>query len=189
MKDSTITLKEFIDSAQRSRKYPDNTAAALRVALRLFESELNDEEKTSVEKLRDNLDSIYHSVYEKNKTKYSAGSLDAYRKRVSKLIKDYLNYGTDPAKMNSWSPPVRRPSVSRRSRSTNAPGTNKQEKDESSDELATVATPGTTRIDWPLSGEGRKAVLVLPLDLSKDEAETIKKLIGLRVADSEEGGN
>ncbi len=67
MSDTITTLQEFIDSARRSRKYPDNTAMALKTALRLFETELNDEEKSSVEKFNENLDRIYQSVFEKNK--------------------------------------------------------------------------------------------------------------------------
>jgi site-specific recombinase XerD len=75
-KNTATILKEFVESANRSRKYPDNTAMALKTALRLFETELREEELYSIEKFKENLDHIYQSVFEKNKTKYSSGSLD-----------------------------------------------------------------------------------------------------------------
>lgn len=177
MSDTITALKEFIDAAKRSRKYPENTAAALKTALRLFEAELNDEEKGSVEHFKGNLDRVYRDVFERNKTKYSSGSLDTYRKRVSKLINDYLAYGQDPAKMNNWSPPVRKPSIS-----VSRPKVSPKQIDEVSpaqEEDGLVIGPGA-RIDWPLS-EGRKAILILPPDLTAQEAETIKSLVALRV--------
>jgi hypothetical protein len=187
MKDSPTILKEFIDSARRSRKYPDNTAAAFKVALRLFESELNEEEKASVEKLKENLDRIYAAVFDKNKTKYSSGSLDAYRKRVSKLINDYLTYGVDPSKMNSWSPPVRRVTA-RRSSKHQAEQSSAQYASTPLGDVTPTATPGTAQLDWPFDNKGRKAVLILPVDLSASEADTIKGLIDLRIVDHKENG-
>ena len=179
MKDSTVTLREFIDAAQRSRKYPENTAMALKSALRLFETELNEEEKGSVDVLKKNLERIYQAVFDKNKTKYSSGSLDTYRKRISKLLNDYMNYGTDPAKMNNWSPPIKKVTSTKR-------GQQKKDKPMSDSERRNGVpnenhpdTPGA-RLDWPLAN-GRKAILILPHDLTFDEAEIIKQLVGLRV--------
>ena len=175
------------DSARRSRKYPENTAAALKTALRLYEPELNDAERASVENFRENLDRIYRDVFEKNKTKYSAGSLYTYKKRVSKLIGDYLNYGTDPSKMNSWSPPIRK-SVSARKPAvtlvTNSRTLGDEEDGNGENEDRRVFGG---RIDWPLS-DGRKAVLILPFDLTSDEAKIIKDLIDLRVGKEIDNG-
>lgn len=99
-------LYTFIERAVKSRKYPDNTGYALKVALSLFESELNDEEHNSLDVFKKNLDQIYRSVCSKNSTKYSAGSLATYKARVIRTVKDYEHYGIDPTKMASWNPKI-----------------------------------------------------------------------------------
>lgn len=173
-------IYEFIDSAAHSRKYPANTASALKTALRLFESELTDEEKQSVELMQQNLNTIYRSVFEKNKTKYTASSLDVYRKRVSKAIKDYLAYGVDPTKMHAWSPTVRKPieRLKRKAEST------KSVTDEHDEEREIDSRQlGTVKIEWPLPNN-RKAVILIPDDLSSTEAKMLKSLIAMRVGDN-----
>jgi len=94
-------LYDFIDRAINSRNYAENTGISLKTALRLFEKELNDEEKNSIDKFSKNIEQIYHSVCSKNK-KFSAGSLATYKSRVIKVITDYEKYGADPTKMSSW---------------------------------------------------------------------------------------
>lgn len=176
MKDTMVTIREFVEAATRSRKYPENTARAIRVALKLFEAELKDDEKTSIEMFQKNLDQIYQAVFEKNKTKYSAGSLNTYRKRVSKVLGDYFTYGTDPAKLNSWSPTLRKttPGVAK-DEAVKTKKTTKIEEDPGNGEGYTGA-----RLDWPLAN-GRKAVLILPADLTISEAKIIQSLVSLRV--------
>src|SRR3990167_6790009 len=101
------TLKEvynFIDSAIKSRKYPENTGIALKTALRLFEAELSEEEKLSADLIKSNINQIYNAVYNRNKTGFSVGSLATYKSRVSKALADFETYGIDPAKMASWQP-------------------------------------------------------------------------------------
>lgn len=99
-------LYAFIERAVKSRKYPNNTGYALKVALSLFESELNDEERSSLNVFKKNLDQIYRSVCLKNSTKYSAGSLATYKARVIRTIKDYEHYGIDLTKMAGWNPKI-----------------------------------------------------------------------------------
>lgn len=101
------TLRDFIDSAERSRKYPTNTAVALKNALKLFEAELNEEEALSLDTFKDHLDQIYHSVFEKNKNRMSVGSLATYKARVNRVLGDYEKYGSDPTKFATWSPAVK----------------------------------------------------------------------------------
>jgi hypothetical protein len=180
-KNTATILKEFVESANRSRKYPDNTAMALKTALRLFETELREEELYSIEKFKENLDHIYQSVFEKNKTKYSSGSLDAYKRRVSRLLNDYLKYGTDPVKMNNWSPAVRK--ISARAQKKSAQETIKGSNGE--DDSSVIRSEKGTRIDWPLTN-GRNVTLVLPDDLTGQEATVIKSLIELRVVEEQD---
>ena len=98
-------LYEFIEVATRNRKYPTSTAQGLRAAVKLFDSELNEDERGSLDKVKANLDQIYQSVFAKNKN-FTAASLATYRSRLLKVINDYEKYGTDPTKMANWNPKV-----------------------------------------------------------------------------------
>jgi hypothetical protein len=168
-------IYEFIDSAAHSRKYLPNTASALKTATRLFESELTDEEKQSVELIQQNLSNIHRAVFEKNKTKYTASSLDVYRKRVSKVIKDYLAYGVDPSKMHGWNPTTRKPVERRQQKSA----LDKSLDQNHSADKEHQPDPDSVKIEWPFSNT-RKAIILLPDNLSQEEAEVLKNLIGMR---------
>jgi hypothetical protein len=104
-------LYDFIDTALRNRKYPPNTAQGYKAALRVFDAELNAEEKASVEKTLSNIDQISNLIFSKNKI--SAGSLATYKSRLIKVVNDYEKYGTDATKMANWNPKVIAPRVKR----------------------------------------------------------------------------
>ena len=106
MQKSFQTLYSFIESAVKSRKYPENSANGYRAALKLFEAELSEEELSSIQLFSDRLEQIYSSVFSKNQLKFSAGSLVTYKSRVMKVLSDYEKYGADPTKMASWNPQV-----------------------------------------------------------------------------------
>lgn len=106
MENTVQLLLTFIDAAGRSRKYPLNTVKGNKAALKLFETEMNEEEKSSVKKFEENIDAIYQSVSVKYQNTYTAGSLLTYRKRIGKLLKDYFTYGVDPTKMANWKPKI-----------------------------------------------------------------------------------
>lgn len=95
-------LYEFIDIAEKNRKYLPNTATNYRTPLRLVESELTDEEKNSTDLVKTHLNDIFTLLYSKNSTKLSASSLEVYKRRVRSLISDYEQYGTDPTKIAAW---------------------------------------------------------------------------------------
>jgi len=95
-------LYDFIDFAKGNRKYPENTANGLKSALKIFEKELNLDELNSVDLIEDNIEEIFINVVAKNKDK-SIGSLNTYKARILKIIKDYQRYGTNPSKIQGWS--------------------------------------------------------------------------------------
>ena len=107
MKQNIDSLYDFINAAEKSRKYAPNSAAGLRSALRLFQKELNEEEKSSTSLFRQNFNQIYQQVVNKNISSYNASSLDVYRKRILRLLSDYEKYGIDPTKLSTWTPKVR----------------------------------------------------------------------------------
>lgn len=95
-------LRDFVDLAEKNRKYAKGTAQGRRVALKMFEPELNEDESKSLDLFEQRFDSIYKSVFQKNKTKISTTSWETYRKRIRALIKDYKLYGIDPGAFNAW---------------------------------------------------------------------------------------
>lgn len=176
MEKDTTALGDFIDSAVRSRKYPENTAMGLRAALKLFEAELNDEEKASIRLFTDRLEQIYSSVCAKNQLKFSAASLATYKSRVVKVLTDYQKYGVDPTKMANWSPKV----ITRTKRSPSKDDTPEVDtKSAANDGVVdqVVATPKNMhkielalRVDTPIT-------LVLPRDLRPHEVATITAIL------------
>ena len=95
-------LYEFVDSAVKNRKYAPNTAHGIRTALKLFELEINEEEKDSLDKFKENFEQVFRGVTLKNKN-MTAGSLLSYKSRIKRLLEQYENYGSDAVKMNNWS--------------------------------------------------------------------------------------
>lgn len=99
-------LNDFINSAQKSRKYMENTATNYRTPLRLIIPELTDEEKNSLDLVKKNLDQIFTTLYNKNSSKLSASSIEVYKRRIRNLISDFEKYGTSPSAMANWNRPI-----------------------------------------------------------------------------------
>ncbi len=169
-------LYEFIDTATRNRKYPTSTAQGLRAAIKLFDSELNDDERGSLDKIKTNLDQIYQSVFAKNKS-FTASSLATYKSRLLKVISDYEKYGNDPTKMANWNPKV----------VVRAPRKALKDTLASSQDESTSANTNTRQSDEP-TGEnmhrlelalrpGVKFVVVVPQDLRTAEATTLAAIL------------
>lgn len=177
-------LYDFINTAQKNRKYVDNTAQGLRAALKLFEKELNSEEKNSIDTLESNLEEIYRNVFLKNKNNYGADSLLVYKRRINKIISDYRKYGIDPHKMASWS-------VKTVIRSPRTPkGIKDKEQISNSNEFpGTDSTSGTGgsspyhKIEIALGNSITKSVLIIPKDMKKSDAAILKSIIDNLVQD------
>lgn len=168
---STIikTLLEFVDTAEKNRKYPANTASARKSAARLFETELNDEERESLDTLKAHLDQIYQNVFNKNKSKMTADSLLTYKNRFNALISDYEKYGVNPVKMANWNRPVRRVSAK-------VKGESKEKQDRSIQEVERYKEIDMSRFELPLR-TGVKAIILVPSDITKEEVGKIRKYI------------
>ncbi len=101
MTDKFIDLYDFVDFAAANRKYPENTANNLKSALKIFEKDLNAEELKSIDMVKDSVEEIFRSLVIANKNK-SIISLNTYKARLLKVIKDYKKYGVEPGKMQGW---------------------------------------------------------------------------------------
>lgn len=172
MSTSTQTLSEFIESAVKSRKYPANTAAGRRSALNLFEAEFNETEKESIEEVKQNLNQIYNNVFNKNKSKMTAGTLETYKNRFKALLNDYEEYGTDPAKMASWNRPIREVSPKPREEKSNQ---SKESGPREPEDMADSASKELSRFEISLR-PGVKAIVIVPSDIRTGEVDRIKKL-------------
>ncbi len=176
MKQLTDALKDFITVAQKSRKYNPNSAAGLRTALRLFEKELNEEEKNSLQLFQENLEQIYQQVLNKNLSSYTAESLDVYKKRIARLLRDYGEYGIDPTKMAAWNPKVRR--MKREKKAVVQDDWNKELVKEEQKQQGGVVVPKTPMTKFELQlREGVVAMIYTPHDLSIEEAKKIRGYI------------
>jgi hypothetical protein len=163
------TLLGFIDTAEKNRKYPEATAAAKRAAVRLFEPELNDEERESLDTFKAHFDQIAQNVLNKNKSKMKLESLVTYRNRLSGLVSEYEKYGIDPMKMANWNRPVRKVSAQKRTE-----GGNRQ--DEPTQEIEKYKEIDMSRFELPLR-TGVKAIILVPSDITREEVGKIRKYI------------
>lgn len=171
MEKTLRSLYEFVERAQKSRKYPENTAQGLKVALKLFESVTNEEEKSSLDLFKKNLDQIYHDVTVKNGKDFSASTLSVYKSRVEKVIRDYEKYGIDPTKMASWSPKV----VKRKPRKKMEKKSDATQQGES-DEIIPEASVGMHKLELSLRS-GAKSIILVPKDMTSQEVEMFKSLL------------
>lgn len=187
MSSVTKELLDFIDTAERNRKYPLGTAAGRRSALRLFEVELNDEEKESLDTFKKNLDQIYQNVFNKNKSNMSAGSLATYKMRLESLIKDYEKYGQDPTKLANWNRPVRKykKALLEKEAKDSIPAVEPKQ-----EVLLPEKGLDFSRFELPLR-PGIKAIIIVPSDISKSEVEKLRGYINFldSIAGSQDGGN
>ncbi len=188
MKNDFSALYDFINSAVKSRKYPESTAQTLRAALKLYESELNEEEKQSIGTFKQNIEQIAQGVFTKNKLKFSATSLATYKYRVQKVLNDYESYGTDPAKMASWTPKVRQ-SSRKSTKSTKDAPRNKDGDTEGTDTQTDLKVPsGMHKIELALRSESPPFILVLPRDIQQYEVTTITSILSSLTQHGDNGG-
>lgn len=165
-------IYDFIDRAVKNRNYPSNTALGLKAALRLFEEEINDEERASHDKFKTNIDKIYKNISIKNKN-VTASSLSTYKSRVMKVLNDFEKYGIDPTKMANWSTKitVRPKKVTNKVSSQDTP---------LHDNLLSVSAPSHSnnvhRIELSLRPD-TKFVILVPMDIKKSECDILKGML------------
>lgn len=166
--DKFVNLYDFIDLAKTNRKYEVNTANNLKSALKIFEKELNAEELKSIAMVEDSIGEIFRSLAIANKYK-SIVSLNTYKARLLKVIKDYKRYGAEPGKMQNWVVKTR----------ISTPLLVKKDKtDNKKINLSNVIlgpVDNLHKID--LSLDHGKAQISLPKEISVKDAEIIKRII------------
>jgi len=165
-------LYNFLELARNNRKYPESVANNIKSALKIFENELNQEEKKSIEMIVDNMEDIFLEVVNHNNEKGIA-SLSAYKARVLRIIKDYQRYGKEPSKIQNWEP---------KERKSTALLNNKDKKDKTKDKPTALLSPAiNTPVDSAnkieLALEKGTATMLLPVQISNTDAKKIKGII------------
>ena len=164
-------LYDFIDFAKGNRKYPENTANGLKSALKIFEKELNIDELNSVDLVEDNIEEIFINVVGKNKDK-NIGSLNTYKARVLKVIKDYQKYGANPSKIQGW--------TTKPSKITDIAHGKKDILDKEQDKNQTALSDHTNtpvhKIELSLR-DNIKSVIIIPKDVTPKEIKMIKGIL------------
>jgi len=174
-----LDLYDFIDFAKGNRKYPENTANGLKSALKIFEKELNIDELSSIDLVEDNIDEIFVSVVGKNKDK-SIGSLNTYKARVLKVIKDYQRYGANPSKIQGWNIKANKPAEPKQAHVQSLPIHVVDTPDKSQDKTQTalsehINTP-VHKIELSLR-DNVKSVIIVPKDISAKEVAMFKSML------------
>jgi hypothetical protein len=166
--DKFINLYDFVDFARANKKYPGSTANNLKSAIKIFEKELNAEELNSISMVEDSVGEIFRSLVIANKDK-SIVSLNSYKARLLKVIKDYKKYGAEPSKMQSW--------VTKTRKSTPL----LIKKDKTDKKKTILSNPINTPVDnchkIDLSLDFGNAQISIPKKISAKEAKTIKGII------------
>lgn len=196
-------LKDFIEYAEKNRKYASETARGKRIALKLFEDELNDDETKSLNLFDQRFDKIYGIVYQKHKKDITASSLKVYKSRVRGLLNDFKKYAADPTTFDAWDPTRKREGGSAEKSSdkkgkrtpsklieAEVVGSRDAEVRFSDEDYNTDIIPATlfsqeiNRIEVHLR-PGFKVSLSLPSDLTTKEANRLKHMIDGMVAHDE----
>ena len=166
--DKFADLYNFIDFAKANRKYADNTANNLKSALKIFEKELNEEELKSIDMVEDSIGEIFRSLVITHKDK-SIVSLNTYKARLLKVIKDYKKYGAEPGKLQHW--------VAKTRNST--PLLIKKDKpDKNKIKLSNpIDTPVDNCHKIELSLEHGRAQILIPKDITDKDAKTMKGIL------------
>lgn len=174
-------LFDFVDLASRNHKYAENTAMGHKAALKLFEAQLNGDEKDSIDLMKQNIEGIYSKVVRSNTKKLSTQSLATYKLRVLKVIEDYEKYGIDPANMNNW--------ISRRRNVIKV-----LDQTEEKDSNKSIERSTSTMTPQPGSLSGSKntidlairpgIVISIPKDISTTEAQLIKGVVDILAKES-----
>jgi site-specific recombinase XerD len=169
MQDKFIDLYNFIDFAKANRKYADSTANNLKSALKIFEKELNAEELKSISMVEESIGEIFRSLVIANKNK-SIVSLNTYKARLLKVIKDYKKYGAEPGKIQSWVTKTRKSSLL--SVKNDKPDKKKINLSNS------INTPVENfhKIELSLR-ENSKSVISVPKDINAKEVKMIKDIL------------
>ncbi len=161
-------LYEFIDLAQKNRKYPQNTAHGRRAALKLFETVLHPDELESLGLIEERMKEIFLSLISKHRDTFSIKSLQTYKGRLLNLLQDYKRYGANPEAFTQWEIKIRK--------TKNKDTTLDTIKDTPLSTLSSSIHRAVYKIQISLEN-GSSCTMELPPTITKEDASIITKII------------
>jgi len=178
-------LYNFIDFAQANRKYPANTANNLKSAVKIFEKELNAEELKSIAMVEESIAEIFRSLVIAHKDK-SIVSLNTYKARLLKVIKDYKKYGAEPSKMQYWLPRPRQSFGGQGKTRKSTPLLIKNDKTDKEkirlSNFITTPVDNLHKIEFALR-DNAKSIIIVPRDITEKEVKIIKGILDSLIAE------
>lgn len=188
-------LNSFIDLAEKNRKYATNTALGYKASLKRLAEILNEDESISLPLIEQRFPQIMTAFYNKHKDEMSASSMDVYKKRIKKVIKDYTKWGPNLQDWSGWIvlPPTPRNRGEKKDliqvkENDGVNATNSEPEINSTKETSTLDSSrysGSTRFEIPLR-TGVHAFVSTPSDITKEEAKKIGKYIDYLIEISRE---
>ncbi len=160
-------IYDFVDLAEKNRKYPANTAHGRRAALKLFDTVLTEDERDSVTLIRERMNEIYLNLISKHKESFSIKSLNTYKGRFLKLLEEYEKYGLSPDGIVHWEAKERKYTVKNMKDTI---------KDVSFHNLSFPIHKGVHKFQVALE-HGDVCNIELPADVTSQDIATIKKII------------
>lgn len=159
-------LYEFVNLAEKNRKYLKNTAHGKRAALKLFETALNPDELESLDLIQQRIEEIYLTLIARHKDTYSIQSLNTYKGRFLKAIEDYKRYGTNPDNIIQWDVKPRKYTTKEKD----------IEKDTNKDIISLPVHRGVHKLQISLEN-GQNCIIEIPPKISEKDASCIQKII------------
>lgn len=161
-------IEAFVRRAEQLGKYRAWNAAALSSAIQNLKKQLKESEPRDAEYVKQHLDEILA-----RSTEHSAGSIQTYISRTRRVINDFEKHGSSDKTILAWKPKAplvlrKRTSVSTPNQAT-SPGVEPLQ-------LQEEPTAKGHRLELGLA-EGRRAVILVPLGLTRQEAALICNLI------------
>lgn len=165
-------IHDFINLAQKNRKYADNTAHGKRAALKLFETVLHPDELESIELIEERMKEIYLSLISHHQNTFSIASLNTYKGRLLKTLSDYKRYGKDPDSFARWETKERK----KKDKDTTASIKKDEIKDISRKDISSSINSTVYNIKVTLQN-GQDFSMELPQNLTNQDLEVITKII------------
>lgn len=169
MQEEFSKLYEFVNLADKNRKYSANTAHGRRAALKLFETVLHPDERQSLDLIKERIEEIYLSLISQHKDSFSIQSLNTYKGRFIKVLEDYQQYGATPNAIISWQVKQRKHASQDRIKD--------DKKDTSLTHSSLPVHRGVHKFQISLEN-GQTCVIEIPPEISRQDAATIQKIIG-----------
>ena len=180
---STADLLKFLDYLADKGLMPSATAASRKASATKMLAVLSEEEARDVTVL--NMDDVALRFHNKNGQKYTPGSVQTYKSRVSSAIDDFRTYLENPLGFRTSSKPRQRSQINKEKAPDGSSGVQPASTQHGHTASHIAATPVATMNILPVALRPDLTVQIagLPFDLSKSEAQKLANIILAHASD------